>query len=117
MSSLLSHDEGAHAQLRRHVLLHFTPFPCSSQPSRNPPETLFGPASSLHWDVPPSSLLDKFSLEQVMALNCGHRAFLSLSFYGQCTEVEHEVLSPTILLWNIFGYYWCLQAVEEANLS
>lgn len=81
------------------------------------PETPFGPASSLHWDVPPFSLVGKFSLEQVKALNCGHHAFLYLSFYGQCTEVECELLFPTILLWNIFGYYWCLQAMEEATLS
>lgn len=81
----------------------------------------FGTASSLHLDLSRSSLLSlHFLLLIGFPLSGGHPAFLHLSFYGQCIEVEHELIfsiQSKILLWNIFTYFWCLQAVEEANLS
>lgn len=60
-----------------------------------------------------------FSLEQVKALDYGCHAFFYVSFYGQCIEMEYKLILPIqskIVLWNIFIYLWCLQAVGEAIL-
>lgn len=46
-------------------------------------------------------------------------AFLYISFYGHCIEMEYELIltiQSKRVLWNIFIYSWCLQAVEEAIL-
>lgn len=69
--SQLRRDEGVRAQRRRRVLLHFTSFPCSSQPSRNPAGdpfwySLIPPfgSSSLLLAVFALSVVNRFSLER-----------------------------------------------------